>query len=231
MCCILKLNDTYSMTKNLLTLTILLLSISCTITTTKKEREKSIREFKERIKKYDPSFVDHFPSNLNTNDNISFIERSAQTFGETSIFLSLYDADSMVVSKLKDKLTRNAIANYHPNDSSLLVLNRFTDTKNLLSIRSARKSPEMIWLIDSVDYKNKYPVPNFFFSRYSTPKTISRLPADFRLYVIDAKPGRFWENKYLSNGKFMPEKWKNGYSKGIAIDQTDRNIIYWFAIW
>ena len=43
---------------------------------------------------------------------------------------------------------------------------------------------------------------------------------------------RIYINKeYLSKGVCMPKKWRNGYSRGIAIDDTESMVIYWLEIW
>jgi len=97
----------------------------------------------------------------------------------------------------------------------------------------------------------RYPIPTFYYglsknkeSNFSQkwlneidsmriPKEQIKyfVPEDLMVYVIDAKPGFFWKNKENILPRPYIEKWKNGYSRGIAISKTESFICYWFMIW
>lgn len=53
----------------------------------------------------------------------------------------------------------------------------------------------------------------------------------FMIYVIDAEPGKFLLSEQLTEGKGLPAKWKNGYSRGIALNETENLVIYWLELW
>ncbi len=55
--------------------------------------------------------------------------------------------------------------------------------------------------------------------------------SEFSYYLVDNQPGIFIEEKYLSEREDLPQIWKNGFSKGIAINQSKTLVIYWLEIW
>ncbi|MCF8359789.1 MAG: hypothetical protein K9H26_13590 [Prolixibacteraceae bacterium] len=217
------------MNKNIYILLSLLVLTACNIKIKRSDSLKSSNKiYKQKIEAYENKFVDHFPVRLNTED-YTIIERSAKNFGETSLFLNLYnisEIDSLILSfKAKNVIVYNAA------QKPLLVVNQFTNEDNVLSILSQRKTDEMKYILDSINYHGLLPVPNFFYSRNSDKTTQCKLPKDFNLYVLEAQSGKFWDNDHLSNGKYMPNEWKNGYSKGVAISKKRNTVIYWFIIW
>ena len=133
------------------------------------------------------------------------------------------------IDSLINIFNKQALVRYKANKSCLLVVNRFTIKENWhLNYKSKYGDKNDI---DRDCYEGLYPVPNFWDSQYITNDTESRLPKDFLIYVLEAHSGKFWNDKYLTKGKYMPEAWKNGYSKGVAISKKRKVIIYWFIIW
>lgn len=122
----------------------------------------------------------------------------------------------------------NPIAHYSAGDTCLLIVNRFINRKEL---HNASPSEQELRLIDRDCYLDKYPIPNFWHTDYTVDKTQCRLPQDFEIYVLDAKPGKFKDDELLTDGRFMPEKWKNGYSVGYAVSKQRTALVYWLLIW
>lgn len=204
---------------------------SCNIRIKKQDDLKSSNKiYKHTLEAFEKKFVDHFPPNLETKD-FSIIERSVRNFGETSLFLNLHDVSASKLDSLTLSLKTKSEKIYNAAQSTLLVVNQFTNEDNILSILSQIKTDEMKYIIDSIDYQGLLPVPNFFYSKNKDRTTQCKLPEDFNLYVLEAQAGKFWDNSYLSNGKYMPDGWKNGYSKGVAISYKRNTVIYWFIIW
>lgn len=118
----------------------------------------------------------------------------------------------------------------------------------------------IIYRYDSIDVLHSYPIPvfdnidfglgeEFYFQYIDTDVCISCdtsikkehndtlrsnkfvVPNDFNVYIIDALAGNFWRKK---NNVYRPSslgKWKNGYSRGIAISRSKKIICYWVIIW
>jgi len=60
------------------------------------------------------------------------------------------------------------------------------------------------------------------------------LPSDLMVYVIDAKSGNFWKNKEaaeLEPRPGLPENWKHGYSRGVAISRSCKRVCWWTMAW
>ncbi len=180
----------------------------------------------EKIKEFfGREMVNHFPEKVDST-NITFTEGLSPDLGNLE-FIS--------INKIGDKLPETikyfqnkAIAIYNANDSCLLIVNRFANRNNYYKIKLSKSDFK---LIDLNCYRNKFPVPNFWHNDFTTEKTYCRLPKDFKLYVLEAKSGQFFDKKYLTDGQFMPNEWKNGYSKGVAISKKRNVIIYWVIVW
>jgi hypothetical protein len=119
---------------------------------------------------------------------------------------------------------------YSPADSNLLITNRFTKNSNWSSKNKALKS-KITRFTEEIDYTGKYPIPNFWDNPLSVDITECKLPKGFKLYVVDAKSGRFFKEQFHTSGLYMPKEWKNGYAKGVAISKDRNLVIYWLIIW
>jgi len=68
-------------------------------------------------------------------------------------------------------------------------------------------------------------------TRFKNKEIHCKLQDGFTYYVIDAKPGKYLDDKYLKETNYMPKEWKHGYTRGFAISEEQKVIIYWVAIW
>lgn len=58
------------------------------------------------------------------------------------------------------------------------------------------------------------------------------LPEDLKIYVIDANSGDFFVNDVFRVKRYSQlRKWKNGFSRGIAISEKYKIIMYWLITW
>ncbi len=62
-------------------------------------------------------------------------------------------------------------------------------------------------------------------------ESIYSIPSDLQVYVIDAKAGDFWKESCNENRPESLKEWKHGYSRGIAISESENIIVYWTMIW
>jgi hypothetical protein len=53
----------------------------------------------------------------------------------------------------------------------------------------------------------------------------------FVFFIIKSSSQSVLEGNFLSDGIGLPNEWKNGYSKGIAINKNDNELIFWFEAW
>lgn len=198
--------------------------------------EKYEKEYIEARSQFPEKFVDHIPKEFGY-DNYITDAWSVDPSDEFSIKLFTYISDKKVDKTIK-KYTLKSEAIYSANQECLFILNRFSNMQNYgyLDISEVNQN-----LINRDCYKDKYPVPNFWgkseiqtdstkFHLYSD-STKTHLPADFKIYVFDAEPGKFLSKEKLTDGTFMPDKWKNGYSRGVAISKKRQVLVYWVIIW
>lgn len=142
---------------------------------------------------------------------------------------SVFEYDVELFYQVQSRFKESSIAEYKSNQECLLVLNRFSTHKNYGYPKESEINKN---LIDLDCYNDLFPIPNFSnFSAYQTEMTSSKLHEDFIIYVLEAQPGEFLEKNDLTNNKFMPEKWNHGFSKGVALNEEEKLIIYWTIIW
>ncbi|PSK91697.1 hypothetical protein [Taibaiella chishuiensis] len=177
---------------------------------------------------FDRSFTSQFPEKITTIVSSTVANTD---IGQNRIGLYLYengvplqDLDSMVIH-LEEKKT----VKYKSSDTCLLVVNRFLDKYTVEN--GVRLSETDSLLINRDCYADMKPVPNFI--KYKGHNlTDCGLDSTFDLFVLEAKAGQFFD-EYKSLKPFiqMPENWKNGFSKGVAISRKNRKIIYWSIVW
>lgn len=185
--------------------------------------------YKESLSFFKDDFVSHFPDgNLENDLSFQFQTNTSKDFD--CIYLQFSAVfEEKKVSQLLDSLAKVSLATYRSTDTCLLIVNRFHSKKNLVELLKVTEEDNK--RIDWDCLNNKLPLPNFYLSHYTSKGTECGLEDDFILYVLDARHGKFWDDKYLYGGKFMPNLWEHGYSKGIAISKMKKAIIFWFVIW
>lgn len=189
--------------------------------------EKYYQKYK---KNFDKKFTDHFPAksvfSALSADAFSSMEQKKNNF---SLLLYQYDVKPEEVDEVNDKFRKAAIAQYKSSDSCLLIVNRFESKET----EEDQKNPiiDSNLLIEKC-YANKYPVPNFVNYRQYNENRPLRLDDSFVIYVLESKKIGSWETEFgMKADPQMPDNWKNGYSKGVAVSKEQQIVIYWTVIW
>jgi len=203
----------------------LIIFLSVLITSCNNNSKRYNGVYNQELKFFKKEFVKHMPRG--TNESFSYSLTKSGEYGVTGIILKDKN-DNKTYSKIHDSIIKVAIASYLPSDSCLLVINMFTTEKNLSSKKKANS--EELKLLENDCLFDKLPVPSFLELEMEA-KTRCKLPDSYELFVLEAKKGKYWDEKYLTDGQYMPSEWKHGYSKGIAFDKVNFDIIYWFKIW
>jgi hypothetical protein len=183
--------------------------------------------YREQISQFEPEFVNHFPKKIEEHPMTIWSDTNAIS-DHVRIMLQIQFSKPQFDS-LNNEFDAHSLARYNAGDSCLLIVNRFTQRENW-HLKSKHKYVDNS-KIERDCYKTKLPIPNFWDNPYLTYDTDTRLPDDFDIYVFESKSGEFWDKKHRTSGKYIPEKWKNGYSKGIAISKKRKKLIYWFILW
>ncbi|WP_459686553.1 hypothetical protein [Viscerimonas tarda] len=188
--------------------------------------------YQENLKLLDipKEFTDFFPSKVKVSGEIE----GSYDATNGCIYYIIFEYDRKnVIDSLKNKYEKIAIASYCSSDSNTIVV-------KTMEIRG--KQHDYILYHDTI-YDNRiyYPIPYFEKSEpfrvgdVSTPTNIYSdstkcgLSKDFTIYVLNSKVGIYNEN--LRPLHYMPEGWKNGYSKGVCINEKKGIMVYWVLVW
>lgn len=183
------------------------------------KRNSDYRELKSKFLK---ELISHFPDTIYKND--SFINDF--DYSINSIQFTVFSKNIENIDHLLENYKKQAKQIYKANDTCLLVLNGYINENNYYNTDDIRDKD----IASSCD-DSYLPVPNFWNLKLGEIVNKTRLPKDFDIYVFDAEPGIYWNQDLLKPSRSMPEKWKNGYSKGVAISKEKTEIIYWVIIW
>ena len=180
-------------------------------------------DFQKQIAKFDKTIKKHFPNKL-VGLYTSSVFNDTYHDVTSIILLNQFDNEKLF-NKIKDSLINLSIAKYTPRDSCLLVVNMFTKENNYFN---SFKTNDTSYLKKNC-LKNKLPIPNFWSLDFRS-KNITHLPQDYNIFVFEASHNII-DKKYISENVYMPSYWKHGYSKGVAINNKEKKIIYWFVLW
>ncbi|MFO8055500.1 MAG: hypothetical protein R6U19_10110 [Bacteroidales bacterium] len=171
-------------------------------------------------------FYSHFPRQV-SGDYIFNIEgvKATKTSNRCGASL-LVNMQKEEITKLKERISDSILAEYKPSDRCLLTVNMLTNNiAGSIFIEHYNK-------LCTEEY---IPVPDFSSlfvnSKLSLYTEEGKLTDNFTLYILKSEPGKFLDKKYLTEGIGLTEKWRNGYSRGIAINEKDNIVIYWLEIW
>lgn len=184
---------------------------------------KQQQTYVEAREKFSDSLTYFFPNELNDSFDLTVNYPNA-TYAENlaGIFVTqkLSDRDFDTKRKQFENKARQIIS---PLDSCNLIVGRFG---RIDQVDKYERN------IDSLLHNCKnfnLPIP-----RYCSASDTLILTKDIkgsRFYVISAKQGKYLGQEYLTEGKGLPNEWKNGYSNGILANFNKKEITYWGIVW
>lgn len=199
--------------------------------------EQKIKEdYKKSINYFKSSLCNHFPTELPDSSSYTATVPKQDTlkmlgFGVDKIMLWKH-YNSSKYSELSSHYDSLSKAIYSPNDSNLLLVFSYSDVVEIDGrTYKNQESPERQKLAKhNSTSATSLPVPLFEVKKYSS-NTMCGLDKDFKLYILDAQVGKYLDEKYLQECDCIPKEWKHGYSKGVAMSDKKRVIIYWIIVW
>lgn len=168
--------------------------------------------FLEGINVFNPKLIEHFPTTIPVQEERQFVlgyPAGSYAKGMAYAILS-YKTDSIEIANALLYLQTKKINGLIPKDNAFIIIG------------------------DSLDYSKKsnaIPIPNFEICEKDYGPNSIRLTEYFKIYVIESEAGRFIEKRYLTDKNKVPENWKNGFSRGLAINDQEKEIIYWLCVW
>lgn len=193
-------------------------------------------EYKRFLSFFKDELIDHFPKEL--PDSSGFFATGLNDTKKVSGF-AVYDfmlikqCKNIEYSNLKNKFRNVSKVIYESNKNDLLLLFSYCDrdTINGVIYEDLETAQKNLLVKENLTSAKSLPVPLFDIDTYNG-KSKCGLADDFKLYVFDAKSGKYLSEKYLStDGECLPKKWKHGFSKGVALSDTKKAIVYWVAVW
>ena len=182
---------------------------SCKNATYKYEKE-FLEKYVDGKRALTYKLTDHFPGELKADKQLSIsYPAGAYAHGMANMIFS-HKVDSTDFDSVLGKLELNKIKAYQPTDSIFIVIG------------------------DSLDYSKKIsgiPIPSFQSYEGDFGLNSKYLMDNHEIYVLEYKPGRYMDKEYLTSKNKLPEKWKNGFSRGMAINESERKVIYWTCVW
>ncbi len=164
-------------------------------------------------KSFDKELVDHLPKKVPSNcfyTSYGSPEYINEYSSSTNLIIEI-----RITSKEKFKRQKNAL---------------IADAKIV-----KKSSDNCLLVVDCEDNKNLphcdvyYPIPQETIYDFESDKWIKQENCEVAL--IDYKPGKFVKSKYLTEKEYLPNNWRNGYSKGYSFDNSKQTITYWLIIW
>jgi hypothetical protein len=173
-----------------------------------------MRDFLERyvktLSEYPTDLTDHFPHEFKTRGQFSAVT-PAGAYAYDMAFLCLWvDIDSIEITDIKRRLKKVNAKEFNPSDTSLIIVG------------------------DTVDYSTKtdgVPIPSFYNYEKDFGLNSVTLDNDFTIYVLESKSGEYMNTDYLTKDNRFPLNWRNGFSRGLAINEKEKRVLYWLTIW
>ena len=199
--------------------------------------EKMKKEYKQYLNFYKKDLVEHFPLEFDlktmryiTQFNVNDLEyrppyhyffRLEKNFSERERNL-----DSLIY------ISKEMISAF--DTSNLLMFSYLKDPREYCdSISIMGMSQKESTKIGKTNLKkNINTVLPYFSNGYlNEAKTFSGLDSSFVIYILDNAAGIYTDTAFLKQHNYLQKKWKHGYSKGIAVSEKEKSVIYWVTVW
>jgi len=151
--------------------------------------------------------------------------------------IAQYGEMSLIENKNNEKRVQELLKQkiiYHTN---------YNDNNNIIINFYSFKNEGFVSEKYNTWFPGKLPIPFFESYDFGLGKKFTKLknetmevpiytiPEDLEIYVIDAKPGSFWKYNCNEPRPNTLKEWKHGYSKGFALSNKRKLIVYWTIIW
>jgi len=222
--------------KKIIIFCILIMYITACSQNKKNVRNIFENDYKFKLSLFDSKLTNYFPKLLPEGVRTISATYLNETlgkycFGVKYIFLAAYyPKEEFQANKQKFDLISKAV--YNPTDTTLLLVFSYADKTEIEGkiYYNGEKPERQLLAKKNVTTATSLPIPLFEPDIYKgiAPYGLSE---DFKMYVFDAKPGKFIKEEYLQECDCLPEKWKHGYSKGVALSEKQQIVIYWTIVW
>ncbi len=175
----------------------------------------------------------HLPQNVDPKEySLTYNLVPVNNIATTEYIYFYFKMDNIWPPEIEDSIANRAI-----------YTTRFSDSCNIIPLfyqnnDSYYNQEGKEWLYDT--WKKNisrcegtvFPIPSFIGVSCDDYKLKHEkgLSDDFRIYVLDSKQGKTFEEKYYTTADYqMPSGWENGFTRGVAI--SNKSIIFFFTSW
>jgi hypothetical protein len=112
------------------------------------------------------------------------------------------------------------------SDTSYYIVNKYLRDSTVLSLTENYDRFKT-----QTENKSAVPIPNFYDLTDFNESSYNLLNRSYTIYLIEAEPKKCCSEKFHQGAWHMPAAWKDGFSRGYAINLDDNTVIYWLVIW
>lgn len=164
----------------------------------------------------DKDMIKHFPENCEFISKNYLMPSYNENLNSGFYYKIMCRVDNLDI--LKENIAINTIQITKYNDSCSFVLdrskNKYMSFENCTSCTNCLPIPRFIEEGDYFNINDQYP-----------------LPKDFDIYILEAKKGEFLDNHLINDIINVPDNWKHGMTRGVAISEERNIAIYYIDIW
>lgn len=204
------------------------ISISC---------KNSLPEYRDCLASFDKFYskkgiLEHFPEETNSIRRFYCYSLSKEVnFAE--IYLST-NSNSQEIARFKS-MKYQIVDLYNSEKFFCINIDLIRDSSNIYATKIDRLN-DMIAIGD-------FEQTNFGIGEYKDTLKLNNgvkcqviekyiVPEDLKVYVIESVSGDYFANEVERSTRYsLLEKWKNGYSRGIAISEKYNIVLFWLIVW
>lgn len=172
--------------------------------------------------------LDEYPKRLTTH--FPKIKEIKSDYEIHYTYLSKFSPSQLILKQKESKLIIDSLISVSRkiiySDTSYYIVNKYLRDSNILSIT---KNYEQFKT--QTDYKAAVPIPNFYTISDFDENSYNLLNNSYTIYLIEAEHKQCCSEKFHRGAWHMPDDWKDGVSRGYAINLENNSVIYWLVIW
>ena len=202
-------------------------------------RERQVKSYNQYLSFFGDDLTNHFPKDYNANcefeHEITNFEINKLSYRPPTNYFYRLIRTKQEVYEQSDTIFGTPLLKTSAFDTSNILIFSYIegprDFRDSIFITGMSFNESTKIGKANLNKNSKIPIPYFAYSYDNSPNTFTGLDSSFTIFVLDAKAGVFTDTTYLKINRFLPKKWKHGFSKGIATSEKKGEIIYWITVW
>ncbi|MEZ7500156.1 hypothetical protein QO200_15585 [Flavobacterium sp. Arc3] len=177
-------------------------------------------DYLQSLEKYPKRLTTHFPIEKEIKSEYVFHYNYLSKYSPSLLIVKQKESQSIIDSLIS--VSRKIIY----SDTSYYIVNKYLKDSNILNIT---KNYEQFQT--QIKHKSAVPIPNFYTLSDFDENSYNLLNKSYSIYLIEAESKQCCSEKFHEGSWHMPDDWKDGFSRGYAINLENNSVIYWLVIW